>query len=85
MRGSTALLIIKTLTEDEITDLFDNYIILTNSNTWDPEDLASPREINITNNVSTVYWMKENVPIEGLCVCVTMERNKGYIEDGGGY
>ena len=55
MRGLTALFTTRTLTEDEIRDLFDDRIILTDSNTWNPEGLASPREINITNNASAVH------------------------------
>ena len=27
--------------------------------------------------------MKEKVPVQGLCVCATMEQDIGYIEDGG--
>ena len=43
----------------------------------------SPRTINATSNTSAVQKMKEKVPVEGLCVCATMERDTGYIVDGG--
>ena len=35
-KGSTALFTTRTPTKDEIRDLFDDCIILTDSNTWDP-------------------------------------------------
>ena len=83
MRGLTALFITRTPTKDEIRDLFDDCIILTDSNTWDPVGLATPRTINATSNTSAVHKMKEKVPVEGLRVCATMKRDASYIEDGG--
>ena len=85
MRGLTALFTTRTPTEDEIRDLFDNRIILTDSNTQNPEGLASPCENNITNNASAVHRMKGKVPIEGMQVCTTMKRDTDYIKDGGDY
>ena len=73
MKGYTALFTTRTLTEDEIKDLFDNCIILTDRNTWDSEGLASLRERRITSNASANQKMKEKVPVEGLRVCTTME------------
>ena len=35
--------------------------------------------------MSALHLMKENVPLEDLCVCATMEIDTGYIEDGGDY
>ena len=49
MTGSTALFTARTPTENEIRNLFDERIILTDSNTWDPECLASPC---VTSNAS---------------------------------
>ena len=62
---------------------FDNCIILTDSNTWDPGTLAAPRKVNATSNTSALHKMKENVLVKGLCVCATMERDAGYIKHGG--
>ena len=78
----------RTPTKDEIRDLYDNRIILTDSDTWNPEGLSSPCEIatvNIASNASALHCMKENVPLEGLWVCPTMERDAGYIAVGGNY
>ena len=76
MKGSTALFTTNTPIEDEIRDLYDNRIILTDSDTWNPEGLPSPCEIstvNIVSNASAIHRMKENIPVEGLRVCATME------------
>ena len=84
MDGSTALFETRTPTEDEIKDYFDDRIILTDSNTWDPVDLVVPRKVSAISNTSAVHKIKQQrVPIEGLRVCATMERDAGYIEDGG--
>ena len=83
MNGSTALFETRTPTEDEIRDLFDDCIVLTDSNTWGPVFLATPRKVCATSNTSAVHRMKENVSAKGLRVCATMERDAGYIQDGG--
>ena len=85
MRGSTALFMTRTPPEYEIRDLYDDWITLTVSNTWNPDNLSCPCEINITNNASAVHLMKEDVPCKGLRVCATMERDTGYIEGSGDY
>ena len=83
MDGSTALFKTRSLIEDKIRDHFDDCIILTDSNTWDPVSLATPRKVSVTSNTSAVHKMKGNVIVEGLRVCATMERDAGYIKDGG--
>ena len=50
MDGSIALFETRTPTEDEIRDLFDDCIILTDSNTWDPVTLATSRKVSATSN-----------------------------------
>ena len=84
MRDLTALFIARTSIEDEIEDLFDDWIILTSSNTWNPEGMRFPCEIN-TTNTSTVHLMKKDVPPESLRICATVVKNAGYIEDGGDF
>ena len=79
MERSTALFRTQTPTEDEIRDHFNDLIILTNSNTWDPVGLATPRTINATSNTYAVHKMIGKVPVEGLRVCATMEQDSGYI------
>ena len=74
----------RTLTEDEMKDIFVDRIILTSSNNWNPEGMSSPCELN-TTNISAFYLMKEDIPPEGLMVCSTAKRDAGYIEDGGDY
>ena len=56
---------------------------MTDSNTWDPVGLATPHTINATSNTSAVQKMKEKVPVEGLSVYATMERDAEYMADGG--
>ena len=61
---------------------------MTDSDTWNPEGLPYPCEtatVNIVSNASAIHCMKENVPVEGLRVCATVERDTGYIADGGDY
>ena len=82
-KGSIALFTTRTPTKDEIRDLFDERIILTDSNTWDPESLSSPREMDVTSNESAVQKMKEKEHVEILRVCATMARDAGYTEDSG--
>ena len=85
MNGSFAEFETQTPTDDEIRDLFDDRIELTNSNTWDPVNLAAPRKISATvsSNILSIQRLKKDVSSEGLRVCATMERNVGYIQDGG--
>ena len=83
MEGSTALFRTRTPKEDEIRDHYDDRIILTDSNTWDPVGLATPRKVSVTSNTSAVHKIQQKVPVEGFRVCATMERDAGYIEDGG--
>ena len=71
----------QTPTEDEIRDLFDDHIVLTDSNTWDPVTLAAPHKVSATSNTSAVHRMKKDISSEGLCVCATMEKDVGYIQD----
>ena len=62
MDGSTALFETRTPTEDEIKDYFDDRIILTDSNTWDPVDLVVPRKVSAIgaiSNTSTVHKIKQ--------------------------
>ena len=81
MNGSFAEFTTRTPTEDEIRDLFDDRIELTDHNTWDSVSLYVPRKVSasISSNVSAIQRLKENVPTEGLRVCATMERDAGYI------
>ena len=76
---STALFETQTLTEDEIRDLFDNYIVLTDSNTWDAVTLAAPCKGSATSNTLAVHKMKEGVPAEDSRVYATMESDAGYV------
>ena len=84
MRGPTALFLTRIPTEDEIKDLFDDWIILTSSNTWSPEGINSPCEINTTNTFG-IHLMKEDVPPEGLRVCATAERDTRFTEGSDDY
>ena len=59
MDGSTALFETRTPTEDEIKDYFDDRIILTDSNTWDPVGLVVPRKVSATSNTSAVHKIKQ--------------------------
>ena len=85
INGSFAEFTTWTPTEDEIRDLFDDCIELTDHNTWDPVNLYVPRKVSatISSNVSAIQRLKENVSTEGLRVCATMEHDAGYIQDGG--
>ena len=85
MNGSFAEFIIRTPTEDEIRDLFDACIILIDSNTWDPVNLATPCKVSATSssNISAIQRLKKDISSEGLRVCATIERDAGYIQDGG--
>ena len=83
MNGSFAEFETQTPTEDEIKDLFDDRIVLIDSNTWDPVNLATPGKVSATNNVSAIQKLKKDISSEGLRVCATMERDAGYIQDGG--
>ena len=85
MNGSFTELTTQTPTEDEIRYLFDDRIELTDHNTWDPVNLSVPCKVSatISSNVSAIQRLKENVSTEGLRVCATMERDAGYIQDGG--
>ena len=47
MEGFATLFTTRTPTEDETRDLFDDRIIFTDSNTWDPENFASLHEIRL--------------------------------------
>ena len=40
VRGSTAIFMPQTPTEDEINNLFGDWIKLTSSNTWNPEGMS---------------------------------------------
>ena len=85
MNGSFAEFTTGTQTENEIRDLFDDRIQLTDHNTWDPVNLSAPRKVSatISSHVSAIQRLKENVSTEGLRVCATMERDAGHIQDGG--
>ena len=75
----------RTQTDDGIRDLFDDRIELTDSNTWDPVNLAASRKVSATvsSNISAIQRLKKDISSEGLRVCTTMERDAGYIQDGG--
>ena len=85
MNGSFAEFETRTPTDDEIRDLFDDRIELTDSNTWDPVNLATPRKVSATatSNILAIQRLKKDISSEGLRVCATMEREVGYIQDGG--
>ena len=70
-------------TKDEIKDHFSNCIVLTDSNTWDPVTLATPRKVSATSNISAIHRIKKDISLEGLRVCAPMEQDAGYIQDGG--
>ena len=72
MEGSTALFRTRRPTEDEIRDHYDDRIILTDSNTWDPVGSATPRKVSATSNTSAVHKIKQKVPVEGLRVCASV-------------
>ena len=77
MNGSFAEFETRTPTEDEIRDLFDDRIELTDSNTWDPVNLATSRKVSATasNNILAIQRSKKDISSEGLRVCATMERD----------
>ena len=85
MNGCFAEFITRTPTEDEIRDLFDDRIELTDHNTWDPVNLSVPCKVGatISSNISAIQRLKKDISPEGLRVCATMERDAGYIEDNG--
>ena len=83
MNGSFAEFETWTSTEDEIRDLFDDRIVLTDSNTWDPVNLATSRKVSATSNISAIQRLKKDISSEGLLVCAIMERDASYIQDGG--
>ena len=82
MNGSFAEFENRTPTKDEIRDLFDDFIVLTDSNTWDPVTLATPCKVSATSNISAIHRMKKDISSEGLRVYATMERDAGSIQDG---
>ena len=75
MNGSFAKFETRTPTEDEIRDLFDDCIVLTDSNTWDPVKLATPRKVSATatSNILVIQRLKKDISSEGLRVYATME------------
>ena len=79
INGSFAEFETRSPTEDEIRDLFDDCIILTDSNTLDPVTLAAPRKDGAISNKLAVHRMKKNVSSEGLHVYATMESDAGYV------
>ena len=85
MNGSFAEFVTRTPTEDEIRDLFDDRIELIDSNTWDPVNLSVPCKVSVTvsSNISAIQSLKRGISSEGLQICATMERDVGYIQDGG--
>ena len=83
MNGSFAEFETRTPTDDEIRDLFDDRIVLTDSNTWDPVNLATPHKVSATSNISAIQRLKKYISSESLRVCATMKRDAGYIQDGG--
>ena len=82
INGSFAEFETRSPTEDEIRDLFDDCIILTDSNTLDPVTLAAPRKVGATSNTSAVHRMQK-ISSAGLRFCATMEQDIGYIQDDG--
>ena len=68
MNGCFAEFITRTPTEDEIRDLFDDRIELTDHNTWDPVNITAPRKVSATvsSNISAIQRLKQNVSPEGL-------------------
>ena len=52
MNGSFVEFEIRTPTKDEIRNLFDGRIVLIDSNTWDPVNLATPHKVSATSNIS---------------------------------
>ena len=85
MNGYFAEFVTRTPTDDEIRDLFDDRIELTDSNTLDPVNLSAPRKVSATvsSNVSAIQRLKKDISSVGLRVCAIMERDAGYIQDGG--
>ena len=75
INGSFAEFVTRTPTDDEIRDLFDDRIELTDSNTWDPVNLAVPCKVSATvsSNTSAIQRLKKDISSEGLRVCATME------------
>ena len=61
MNGSFAEFTTWTPTEDEIRDLFDDRIELTDHNTWDPVNLSAPCKVSATvsSNVSAIQRLKK--------------------------
>ena len=85
INGSFTEFVTRTPTDDEIRDLFDDRIELTDSNTWDPVNLSAPRKVSATvsSNISAIQSLKKDISSKGLRVCATMERDAGYIQDSG--
>ena len=68
MNGSFAEFVTRTPTDDEIRDLFDDRIELTDSNTWDPVNLSTPRKVSATvsSNILAIQRLKKDISSEGL-------------------
>jgi hypothetical protein len=88
MKGSSAVFKTRTPTSTEIRDLFEDRIILTGNDTWNPLTLKPPN-VNVSSGTSTkrlisaVQVMKQDIPPRSLQVCETLERDTGYIKDSG--
>ena len=68
MNGPFAEFVTWTPTEDQIRDLFDDRIELTDSNTWDQVNLSAPRKVSATvsSNISAIQSLKKDISPEGL-------------------
>ena len=86
--GSTVQFTSRPPSLDEIHELYDRRLVLTSEAEWDPNNLRPPKRkaselrVNIlteivptTRSIDTARWM--------LRVCSHMERDAGYIQDGG--
>ena len=59
INGSFAEFETCTPTEDKVRDPFGDCIVLIDSNTWDPVNLATPRKVSATSNISAIQRLKK--------------------------
>jgi hypothetical protein len=84
LSGSSAIFKTRTPTSTEIQQLFDDRIILTSNQVWEPYELKPPNDKAYNSkNISALQLMKSKVSFRSIQVCETLERDTGYVADYG--
>ena len=84
LSGSSAIFKTRTPTSTEIQQLFDDRIILTSNQVWEPYELKPPNDKAFrSKNITALQLVKDKVSFRSIQVCETLERDTGYIADYG--